>query len=240
MSGRPILHTGMLNIKEERVAYTLRRVPRRKHVHLVVGDNAQLEVRAPFRFKPQDAELVIREHVAWVIRTMNQARELAQAKPVLETGLEVPLLDERLRLHVSSDTKASATRDPRTLWLKCPIMAGSALQSLLEDWYRHQARCYLPARLVYFAKRFDFPLAKVSVRGQKTLWGSCSSNGSISVNWRLMLMPSDVVDYVLVHELCHLRHSNHSSRFWTLVTSCMPDFRERQRRLRRLQAQLPI
>lgn len=222
------------------MAYTLRRVPRRKHVHLVVGDDAQLEVRAPFRLKPHDAELIICAHAAWVIRTMKRARELARAKPVLATGLEVPLLDERLRLHVSLDAKASATRDPCTLWLKSPTMARSALQSLLEDWYRRQARCYLPARLMHLARRFDLPLAKVSVRGQKTLWGSCSGNGAISLNWRLMLMPNDVVDYVLVHELCHLRHSNHSSRFWTLVASCIPDFRERQRRLRGLQAQLPI
>ena len=218
----------------------LRRVPRRKHVHLVVGDDAQLEVRAPFRFRPQDAELVIRTHAAWVIRSMQRARERAQAKPMLETGLEVPLLDERLRLHVSSDTKASATRDTRTLWLKSPTMARDALQSLLEDWYRHQAKCYLPPRSMHFAERFDFPLGKVSVRGQKTLWGSCSGNGEISLNWRLMLMPSDVVDYVLIHELCHLRHSNHSSQFWALVASCMPDFTERQGRLRSLQARLLI
>lgn len=238
--GRAILHTGSVNIENEEVTYTLRRVPRRRHVHLVVDDDAELEVRAPYRFRPNDAELVIRAHSVWVIRMIKRAREAVRAKPMLETGFEMPLLDERLQLHVSSNAQASVTRGPCTLWLKSPTMMRSALRSLLEEWYRHQARCYLPSRLMHFANQFGFAVAKVSVRGQKTQWGSCSGRGAISVNWRLMLMPSDVVDYVLIHELCHLRHSNHSPEFWALVAVYVPDFRERQRRLKALQAQLPI
>lgn len=90
----------------------------------------------------------------------------------------------------------------------------------------------LPARLLELAAQHGFSVGRIRVRDQRTLWGSCSPRGSISLNWRLVRMPPQVRDYILLHELAHLRHPNHSRRFWTLLASICPWYREAHRWLR--------
>ena len=82
--------------------------------------------------------------------------------------------------------------------------------------------------------------ARLAIRGQRTRWGSCTSRGTVSLNWRLVLLPSRLADYVIVHELCHLRHMNHSRRFWSLVASVIPDWAERRSELDAAQATLAL
>jgi predicted metal-dependent hydrolase len=98
---------------------------------------------------------------------------------------------------------------------------------------RRRAKRELPARLRELASQHGFTVSRVSVRSQRTLWGSCSRRqGSVSLNWRLVRMPDEVRDYILLHELAHLRHANHSRQFWRLVESICPGFREAHRWLR--------
>ena len=90
------------------------------------------------------------------------------------------------------------------------------------------------------AHELDVSWARLTVRAQRTRWGSCSSRGNISLNWRLVLLPSQLADYVLAHELAHLREMNHSPAFWGLVERVVPDYRERRRALDRLARTLPL
>lgn len=90
----------------------------------------------------------------------------------------------------------------------------------LAAWYRQYANQYLPKQLSHLAKTYGFTFAKCTIRDQKTRWGSCSHQGNISLNWRLILMPVWVSDYVLIHELCHTREMNHSAAFWQEVATC--------------------
>ena len=94
----------------------------------------------------------------------------------------------------------------------------------LEAPYRQAAKEYIPKRVAYYAGLLDVTYASISVRDQKTRWGSCSNKGNLSFSWRLILAPPKVLDYVVVHELCHRREMNHSSRFWSLVESIIPDY----------------
>lgn len=97
---------------------------------------------------------------------------------------------------------------------------------------RAAASTVLPARLRELAGTHGLNVSTVTVRNQRTLWGSCSRRGAISLNWRLMLMPADVRDYILIHELAHLKHANHSRRFWATVESMCPRYRDAHRWLR--------
>jgi predicted metal-dependent hydrolase len=97
---------------------------------------------------------------------------------------------------------------------------------------RAAATSALPARLRELAREHGLAVSRVVVRNQKTLWGSCS-RGAISLNWRLMLMPPEVRDYILLHELAHLKHANHSRRFWAAVESMCPGYRDAHRWLRK-------
>lgn len=102
----------------------------------------------------------------------------------------------------------------------------------LEQRYRDSARAVLESRVAYFHQITGGAYTSVTVRDQKTRWGSCSSRGTLSFNYRLIFAPPGILDYVVVHELCHLTHMNHSKDFWDMVGRVMPDYRVRKQWLR--------
>ena len=95
-----------------------------------------------------------------------------------------------------------------------------------------RAKKIFPERTAYFAKRMGVTYKRITIREQKTRWGSCSSAGNLNFNWLLILAPPEVLDYVVVHELCHRREMNHSQAFWKEVEKILPDYRERQKWLK--------
>lgn len=98
-------------------------------------------------------------------------------------------------------------------------------RAALEKRYINAAREYFPKRVAYFQQFTGGAYSRIAIRDQKTRWGSCSAKGTLSFNWRLMLAPPAILDYVVVHELCHLTHMNHSSAFWHAVGEVYPDYR---------------
>lgn len=102
----------------------------------------------------------------------------------------------------------------------------------LEAPYRQAAKEYIPKRVAYYAQLLGVTYATISIRDQKTRWGSCSSKGNLSFSWRLILAPPKVLDYVVVHELCHRKEMNHSPRFWVLVESMIPDYKTHRKWLK--------
>ncbi|MBO5564854.1 MAG: M48 family metallopeptidase [Lachnospiraceae bacterium] len=102
----------------------------------------------------------------------------------------------------------------------------------LEKRYRQAAKDYIPKRVAFFAEKMGLSYGKVFIRSQRSQWGSCSAEKNLSFNWRLMLSPPRIIDYVIVHELSHLLHMNHSRDFWKEVEKVLPDYRERDRWLK--------
>lgn len=97
-----------------------------------------------------------------------------------------------------------------------------------EKRYRQAAASYFPMRVSYYHQFTGGTYSRITIRGQHTRWGSCSSRGTLSFNWRLMMAPPKVLDYVVVHELCHLKHMDHSRNFWNAVAEVMPDYKEQK------------
>ncbi|WP_435244455.1 M48 family metallopeptidase [Streptomyces sioyaensis] len=108
----------------------------------------------------------------------------------------------------------------------------------LIDWYRTRGQAWLPGRAAPWAQRLRVPLAQITVRKLGYRWGSCSPRGAINIHWATMQLPIALVDYVLVHELAHLQHHDHSAAFWCVVERAMPDYEVRRARLADLGAQL--
>jgi len=100
------------------------------------------------------------------------------------------------------------------------------------EYYKAQAKKIIRERLKHFNQSYQFEYNRVSFRNQKTRWGSCSSQKNLSFNWRLILAPRDILDYVVVHELCHLKEMNHSKQFWQLVEVQIPDHKKRRKWLK--------
>jgi predicted metal-dependent hydrolase len=112
----------------------------------------------------------------------------------------------------------------------CPVVPSEVVRT-----ERARARRELPARLMALAARFGLTVTRVSIRDQRSRWGSCSRSGHICLNWRLVTMPDWVCEYVLIHELMHLKRMDHSPRFWKLVEAACPNWRDARRWLRRLE-----
>ena len=240
-----------VRIGEIEIPYLFKRVPRRRRVHIVVNDDGTIEVRAPWRFGLPKAREVLRENSRWVVESLHRARERLARRPRLVTGARLPLLDDSLRLDVRQSAqielfgdcrpmRGRAERRGATLRVSTASLGDEELRALIEQWYRREAALHLAARVDHYASRLGVRPSRVSIRGQRSRWGSCSGKGTVSLNWRLMMVPGELVDYVVVHELCHLRHMDHSPRFWAMVTDTIPDFRERRRRLNEHQGRLPL
>jgi predicted metal-dependent hydrolase len=145
--------------------------------------------------------------------------------------------DGRVRVTIprgGSRREADAFVVRHEAWISRERARLSAPALSFEERYAYQkrARAELPPRLLELATRHGLAVSRVSIRNQRTRWGSCGRDGHISLNWRLVLMPSDVRDYVLVHELMHLRRLDHSRAYWKLVAAACPGYREARQWLR--------
>ena len=231
--------------------YVFKRVPRRRHVHILVNDEGMLEVRAPWRFSLQKAREVLHENAEWVLSSLDTARERLAGRPRLVTGTHLPLLDGSLRLEVrpraqidmfecTRPSRSHVERRGTALRVSTASLGDAELRALIERWYRREAATYLAERVEHYSPQLGVRPSRVTIRGQRSRWGSCSGKGTVSLNWRLMMVPSALADYVVVHELCHLRHMNHSPQFWAMVAGVVPDCRQRRRSLNALQGRLPL
>jgi predicted metal-dependent hydrolase len=149
-------------------------------------------------------------------------------------GAEIPYLGERLWLAVRvepSRTRAHVAR--RGSQLRVAVGPDTPLEAALEAWYRRRARAEIAPRLEAALARAGRSYERLQIRGQRTRWASCSTSGTMSFNWRLLLAPPEILDYVVEHEVAHLDVQDHSQRFWRLVASRSPAWRDHERWLRR-------
>jgi predicted metal-dependent hydrolase len=228
------------------ISYQIRPSTRARRVRLVVRPGGALEVVKPRGVSQARIEETIRQYEGWIRRTQARLAPLAAptSKSSLADGHALPYLGRTLRLAFASSASGSALArvtlhgDQLTLALPAAAAALTAeerdarVRALLERWYRKQAGQVFSERLARWNIHYHFTWASVSVKSQKTRWGSCSRQGNLNFNWRLLLAPLPILDYVVVHELCHLKEHNHAAPFWALVERACPDYRDHRRWLR--------
>lgn len=228
----------------ETITYTLYRMRRARRLTLRINDEAEVIVRAPLRVNLRETAEFVEKNSSWVLTHLKAARLRLDTQRVLTDGALLPFLDNQLclRLHDlrENTSRSSVKRLGEELHVHNACHERASLVVVLENWYRRQARIYMAERLSQIGSQLGLQAKCLTIRGQKTLWGSCTARGTISMNWRLMLAPARIVDYVLAHELCHLRHLNHSAKFWDLLKQIEPDCINQRDLLRRMQAQLVI
>ncbi|MBF0588595.1 MAG: M48 family metallopeptidase [Magnetococcales bacterium] len=218
----------------EALAYAHHRVASRKRITLVVSEQGEVSVRTPPGVGVRRAEAFLRQNADWVLARQEHAEARLAARPVLGEEAEIPYLGESLTLRFF-EGRGVVRRLETDLWLPARYREQSDLKPVLERWYRRRAKEHLRARLDHWSVLMAVTFSRLEVRGQKSRWGSCSAKGGISLNWKLMWLPSALVDYVVIHELCHRRHMNHSPAFWAMVGVYDPDYRRHRLALRRFE-----
>jgi predicted metal-dependent hydrolase len=213
------------------VAYQLRRSQRRT-IGLSI-DHRGLRIGAPTRARIGDIENLIHEHAQWVLDKLAAWRDRpAPGKLAITDGTVISVLGEALTVAFTDVGRSRWQFGPGTIYLR-PDTVHSASE-LLEKALREKARIVFAERLALYAPRLGVGQPPLRLSSARTRWGSCSHNGGIALNWRLVLMPLAIVDYVVCHELAHLKEMNHSPRFWSVVEQLCPDWKARRLELRRL------
>jgi hypothetical protein len=216
----------------ERVAYTLRRSERRTLALRIAADGA-VRVSAPRRLPRATVEEFLRRHADWVLRKRRELALANGARAEPADGMLLPWLGAVLRLRVGAATGRSRA-ERRGDELHVRLAPGAALRAVIERWCRRAAAAHAAERIAHFAPRVGRAPRRVSIRAQRSRWGACSARDTVTLNWRLMQAPPGYLDYVIVHELCHLLHRDHSARFWRAVARVLPDYGEWRRGLRQV------
>ena len=223
---------------ERIVPYVLRRAKRRS-IGLTI-DHRGLRVGAPRQVALRDVESLILRHRDWVAQKLDEWRNRQQSKALaIVDGVRLPLLGRSLEVRLALGTNRALWNEhdqpTLTLCLRTPDDAGR----LLEKALRERARALFSERLAHYAQMLALPVPPLALSAARTRWGSCSLKSGIRLNWRLIHFPLDIVDYVVAHELAHLREMNHSPRFWAVVGQIFPGYRAARGELRNLAAHCP-
>jgi predicted metal-dependent hydrolase len=239
VSGLPLSIGGMsagingyrtVRLGDRTVRYTVLRSRRAKHIRLRIRTHDTVEIVAPEgEVLPAPADLLA-PHLRWIDRSF--AAVSAYRLPSLVTGMAVPYRGGEVHLVLLPGTRISVEKRAGTLRVSGPDLGAAGVAAVLEAWYRRQARQAILKALERWSDRMGMTYGRVAIKDQRSRWGSCSSLGNLNFSWRLILAPSEVLEYVVIHELAHLREPNHSAAFWAIVDHHCPDQHERRRWLR--------
>ena len=229
------------------IRYTVVRSARRKKtVTITLDRDRAVVVAAPLRTRNADIEAIVRKRAGWILRKLREGdsrprpRQFVSGESLLYLGRPVPI-----SVQATSGLTPSVKLEDRTFQIECPeYLEGeerrTALREALMGWYWARAGEIIRQAVERWQPRVDRKPARISLGNQKSLWGSCSSKGSLRFNWRLVMAPPELIDYVVVHELCHLVVANHSDSFWEQVARLIPDYTRRRLDLRKLEPLLTL
>lgn len=213
-------------LRREPIDYAVRRSNRARRVRVTVDAARGVEVVLPWRAPERDAAAAVDELDGWIRRRL---AELERSRAVVAArGDTVPYLGSTLAVRPQPGRTRVHRRGAALL-----VPAGCDRVAALERWYRRAARDEIAPRLDRACAQSGLAYARLTIRGQRTRWASCSAQGAMSFNWRLLLAPEPVLDYVVWHEVCHLAVMDHSPRFWALLERRCPDYRSHAAWLRR-------
>ncbi len=215
------------------VPYTLVRNPRSRHVRMSLTPEG-LRVSAPTRLPQAEVDRAVASKERWLLRHSDML--VPHAPAALRDGMALPFLDGEVELGVRAAARASVRFRPEEGRIAVAVPPGpdtsAQARELVERGYRSVARDWFAWACGHFGPQVGAHPVSISVRDPRTRWGSCSARGTVSLSWRLMMAPARVAEYVVVHELAHLVHLDHSRDFWDLVARVRPDHREESAWLR--------
>lgn len=201
------------------VSYVLKRSARRRLIALTI-DERGLRVGAPLRAAQREIDRMLAKHAAWILRKLAEWQQRVASRPRWIDGEELRLLGQPLRLTLVAGAGAPA-RDGDSL------VVGAATHDMgtaVTGWLKREALACFNGRIAHFHPALGIPAPTVRLSSARTRWGSCHAAGRVMLNWRMVQFPLRLIDYVIVHELAHLREMNHSPRFWRVVASVVPEY----------------
>jgi len=223
-----------------RIYYELTKT-KRKTIGIIVDKNGKVKVHAPSYVSDRQIREVVQKKADWIIKKVNEIAEknLNSVYRQFVNGEKFLFLGKECTLEIAEKDlgkpEVLLKGDTIVVYISRELSVESRRQTIKEvliKWYRQRFAEIVKERIEKHSVRLKAAPRKVVVKDQKTIWGSCSKKGNINLNWRLIMAPLHVIDYVVVHELCHLKFMNHSKDFWNLVESIQPSCYENRKWLK--------
>jgi hypothetical protein len=229
------------------VDYAVRRSTRARRARVTLTEDAEVIVVLPARAPEQLANDLVKRHSRWIEqhrRRLLEARRILDARPALADGRAISLRGLPHDVFVAEVPAARRTtvtielHSPASIVIRQSAVDARPLAAVLDAWLRREARHDLDERIALRSLEMGLKPTRVTVRDQRSRWASASRKGTLSFSWRLVMAPPEILDYVVVHELAHLRWAGHGVRFWSLVRRFAPAAEHNRRWLRQNEARL--
>ncbi len=218
-----------IQIEGNTITYKLQR-KNRKTIGIKITNNGEVIVGAPLNLSQEKIDGIIKEKAHWIISKLEEVKALKSKEPSSLESLKFLGQEYKLKIYESAGPTLKVIFNKSEFQVFIPKTLKNNREEYtreaLDKWYRMQAKNILEKRTVYYADKLKVEPKRIVIKDQKTRWGSCSSKGNINYNYRIIMAPINIIDYLVVHELCHLIELNHSDRFWALVAGILPDYKE--------------
>jgi predicted metal-dependent hydrolase len=203
---------------------------KRKTMSIKITPDGDIKVAAPANMSRKAVIDWVKSKSNWIVKNITEiekikyeivSKEFVNENRLLYLGIEYSLhldIDQKLK-------KPLVNLYEDSLMVSTPTDDREVIKTAMESWYRYMADKHIRSRIEYYQPIIGVSPNKVKIKEQKSRWGSCSSKGNLNFNWKVIMAPADVLDYIIVHEMCHLIHLNHSKDYWKQVSSIMPNYK---------------
>lgn len=236
----------MFDVKDDYIDYFDLQIPyeiirsKRKTISIAIAVGGKVTVKIPLRATKADVTKLLENKGDWIYNAYKKQVTRQRGGIEVKEGAIIPLLDRTFRLHIVCNPArhtagisvvegvqySQEVKD--LLVVETPLTDSDFIIECLESWYKKNARNIITMRVEHYAKVMRITYGRISIRSQKSRWGSCSSAGNLNFNWHLVMMPSKILDYVVIHELAHRIEMNHSKQFWGIVSNICPEYKLRK------------
>ncbi|MFW6287556.1 MAG: M48 family metallopeptidase [bacterium] len=231
-----------ITINNRTIKYDIIRTKRKKTIGIQIDPDNGVLIRSPKRVSDQEIEEIVKNKADWIFRKLE---DLAQIKPApaakdFVNGDKVLYLGRKYELSIIEDNNLKyfslrLVNDKIRVFINSDLAEENRreiIRSFLISWYQEQAERVIKARVSKYQLQIGKKPNNIRVKNQKKRWGSCSSKGNLNFNWKIIMAPLEIIDYLVVHELVHLVHPNHSKKFRDKLASIIPEYKEREEWLR--------
>jgi predicted metal-dependent hydrolase len=217
---------GEIILDDQTIPYVVKRSSRARHVRLEVRMEAALTVVIPRAYPVKRLPDLLKAKKHWILDNLARRSEVSPpfSAQQIRSGDVVSYFGRQLKVVVTGNSGTERVRLDHNKLIVSLTSDNEDLSLVLERWYRAQAAALIQEKTEKWGVRVGVNHNKVTIRGQKRRWASCSPRGNLSFNWKLVMAPEPIIDYVIIHELTHLKEMSHSKRFWQLVAEYCPEW----------------